>query len=104
MQSISLVVDIAYLMVCVGNRQWSSGPAGALQQYAIPIVMRALEAEPLHLAHRSITKLQSHPKALQPFLPEMRAFTEYTHSKILLPILQYALSVETVCANIEFRL
>ncbi|EIW52053.1 Clavaminate synthase-like protein [Trametes versicolor FP-101664 SS1] len=38
--------------------------------------------------HRSITKLQSHPKALQPFLPEMRAFTEYTHNKILTPILQ----------------
>ncbi|KAI0658180.1 Clavaminate synthase-like protein [Cubamyces menziesii] len=38
--------------------------------------------------HRSITELQSHPKALRPFLPEMRAFTEYNHEKILHPILQ----------------
>ncbi|KAI0365382.1 Clavaminate synthase-like protein [Pilatotrama ljubarskyi] len=38
--------------------------------------------------HRSITDLQNHPKALQPFLPEMRAFTEYNHHQILFPILQ----------------
>ncbi|KAI9070315.1 Clavaminate synthase-like protein [Trametes sanguinea] len=38
--------------------------------------------------HRSITELQDHPKALQPFLPELRAFTEFTHKRILEPILQ----------------
>lgn len=58
--------------------------------------MQFFEAELPRLAHRSITKLQSHPKALQPFLPEMRAFTEYTHNKILTPILQYVCSVGAV--------
>lgn len=59
-------------------------------------MMQPFEAKLPRLAHRSITKLQSHPKALQPFLPEMRAFTEYTHSKILVPILQYVFSVGVV--------
>ncbi|KAI0819373.1 Clavaminate synthase-like protein [Trametes gibbosa] len=38
--------------------------------------------------HRSVTEMQSHPKALQPFLPELRAFAEYNHHKIMFPILQ----------------
>ncbi|KAH9848599.1 hypothetical protein C2E23DRAFT_739334 [Lenzites betulinus] len=38
--------------------------------------------------HRSVTEMQSHPKALQPFLPELRAFTEYNHHQIMFPILQ----------------
>ncbi|KAI0649640.1 Clavaminate synthase-like protein [Trametes meyenii] len=38
--------------------------------------------------HRTITELQTHPKALQPFLPELRTFTEYNHNKILHPILR----------------
>ncbi|OSC99249.1 Clavaminate synthase-like protein [Trametes coccinea BRFM310] len=41
-----------------------------------------------HNMHRSITELQNHPKALQAFLPELRAFTEFTHKRILEPILQ----------------
>ncbi|KAI0634446.1 Clavaminate synthase-like protein [Trametes polyzona] len=38
--------------------------------------------------HRTVTELQSHPKAVQPFFPELRAFAEYNHNKILVPILQ----------------
>ncbi|KAJ8457009.1 hypothetical protein ONZ51_g11782 [Trametes cubensis] len=39
-------------------------------------------------SHRSITGLQSHPKALRPFLPEMRAFAEHNHKRVLYPLLQ----------------
>ncbi|CDO77353.1 hypothetical protein BN946_scf184787.g2 [Trametes cinnabarina] len=38
--------------------------------------------------HRSVTDLQDHPKALQPFPPEILAFTEFNHKKILEPILR----------------
>ncbi|KAJ8457010.1 hypothetical protein ONZ51_g11780 [Trametes cubensis] len=37
--------------------------------------------------HRTILK-QDHPKALQPFLPEVRTFAEYNHYNILHPILR----------------
>ncbi|KAI0819385.1 hypothetical protein BC628DRAFT_1423870 [Trametes gibbosa] len=32
--------------------------------------------------------MQDHPAAFQPFLPELREFTEYNHHKIMFPILQ----------------
>ncbi|KAI0760891.1 Clavaminate synthase-like protein [Trametes elegans] len=38
--------------------------------------------------HCTVTDLQTHPKALQPFLPEIRALTEFNHGGILTPILQ----------------
>ena len=40
-------------------------------------------------ANRQIYGRDIYPKALQPFLPEMRAFTEYNHYNILHPILRY---------------
>ncbi|KAI8989247.1 Clavaminate synthase-like protein [Trametes punicea] len=38
--------------------------------------------------HRSIYEQQKHPKALQPVLPEIRAFAEHNHYKVLHPILR----------------
>ncbi|RPD60560.1 Clavaminate synthase-like protein [Lentinus tigrinus ALCF2SS1-7] len=38
--------------------------------------------------HRSIFGQQEHPKALQPYLPELRAFSEHNHFNVLYPILQ----------------
>ncbi|KAI0703871.1 Clavaminate synthase-like protein [Cerioporus squamosus] len=38
--------------------------------------------------HRSIFGQQRHPQALQPFLPEVRAFAEHNHYNILYPTLQ----------------
>ena len=42
--------------------------------------------------HRSIFGQQDHPKALQPYLPELRAFSEHNHYNVLFPILQYVAS------------
>ena len=39
--------------------------------------------------HRSIFGHQKHPKALEPFLPELRAFAEHNHYNVLHPILRY---------------
>ncbi|KAI0708376.1 Clavaminate synthase-like protein [Earliella scabrosa] len=38
--------------------------------------------------HRSITEQQQHPRALQPLLPEIRAFAEHNHFNVLHPILR----------------
>ena len=41
------------------------------------------------VVHRTIYDYQEYPVAVRPFLPEIRAFSEYNHYKILHPILQY---------------
>ncbi|KAI0767727.1 Clavaminate synthase-like protein [Fomes fomentarius] len=38
--------------------------------------------------HRSVTEHQQHPRALQPLLPELRAFAEHSHFDVLHPILR----------------
>ena len=38
--------------------------------------------------HRSIYDHQQHPKALQPVLPEIRAFAEQNHFNVLFPVLR----------------
>ncbi|TFK89218.1 Clavaminate synthase-like protein [Polyporus arcularius HHB13444] len=38
--------------------------------------------------HRSITENQEHPQALQPLLPELRAFAEHNHYDVLHPVLR----------------
>ncbi|TBU25818.1 Clavaminate synthase-like protein [Dichomitus squalens] len=38
--------------------------------------------------HRSIYENQEHPKALQPVLPEIRAFAEHNHFNVLFPVLR----------------
>ncbi|OJT03633.1 UPF0676 protein [Trametes pubescens] len=40
--------------------------------------------------HRAVTdpELQQHPRAIDPFLPELRAFTEHNHYNILHPLLR----------------
>ncbi|KAI0634517.1 Clavaminate synthase-like protein [Trametes polyzona] len=40
--------------------------------------------------HRAVTdpEIQQHPEAIQPFLPELRAFTEHNHFEILHPLLR----------------
>ncbi|KAM5546254.1 hypothetical protein V8D89_000380 [Ganoderma adspersum] len=38
--------------------------------------------------HRSIFGEQKHPKAVQPFLPELRAFSEHNHYNVLHPVLR----------------
>ena len=38
--------------------------------------------------HRSIHDQQHHPKALQPALPEVRAFAEHNHFNVLFPVLR----------------
>ena len=40
------------------------------------------------LVHRSINEVQEHPQALQPLLPELRAFAEHNHYNVLHPILR----------------
>ncbi len=50
--------------------------------------------------HHSIFD-QQHPKALQPFLTEIRAFTEHNHYNILHPILQ---SVPIVLNILDVRI
>ncbi len=39
------------------------------------------------IVHRPIFQ-QQHPKALQPFLPEIRSFVEHNHYNVLHPILR----------------
>ena len=43
----------------------------------------------LTLVHRGIYERQIYPKAVRPFLPEIRAFSEHNHFNVLHPILQY---------------
>ncbi|TBU25810.1 Clavaminate synthase-like protein [Dichomitus squalens] len=38
--------------------------------------------------HRSICGQQKHPKALEPFLPELRSFSEHNHYNVLFPVLR----------------
>ena len=45
--------------------------------------------------HHSIFS-QQHPKALQPFLSEMRAFTEHNHYNVLHPILRSVRAVTDI--------
>ena len=40
--------------------------------------------------HRTVFGGQKHPKALEPFLPELRAFSEFNHFDVLHNILRYA--------------
>ena len=39
--------------------------------------------------HRAIYEQQEYPEALRPFAPELRAFSEHNHFKVLHPLLQY---------------
>ena len=39
--------------------------------------------------HRTVFGGQKHPKALEPFLPELRAFSEFNHFDVLHNILRY---------------
>ena len=49
--------------------------------------LRFIEMLTRTAVHRAIFH-QQHPKALQPFLQELRSFTEYNHYNILFPILR----------------
>ena len=40
--------------------------------------------------HRTVFGGQKHPKALEPFLPELRTFSEFNHFDVLHNILRYA--------------
>lgn len=42
-----------------------------------------------HTVHRSVFGQQQHPKFLQPFLPELRTFSEHNHFNVLHPVLKY---------------
>ena len=38
--------------------------------------------------HRSVFGVQKHPEAVEPFLPELRAFSEHNHYNVLYPVLR----------------
>lgn len=62
------------------------------------------------IVNKDVTKRQ-HPKALQPFLPEIGEFAKFCHFNILHPVLRYACSLisrvarrELVCRLLAIRL
>ena len=81
---------IAETWIHLDDRQWCARPDRALQQYdAVRLLHDSPTSHHLRAVHHPIF-YQQHPQALQPFLPEIRAFAEHNHYNILHPILRYA--------------